>query len=148
MYASEFVAPAPMPLCITLLVQYTACREQSDKHSTGLPCKFVVAVCRSYITPVNKELIPTGDFEAVSGTPYDLNTARQLADTVQKVSKLCCYICTGRHHGSIMLWSFLQTTCTLMIDLSHPRRTTHFLSALAIDHIMQKCSTYAELNHF
>ena len=44
--------------------------------------------CRAYITPVDEALIPTGDFEAVAGTVFDLNNSTLLNDTVTKVS-LC-----------------------------------------------------------
>ena len=45
--------------------------------------------CRSYITPVDSALIPTGEFEAVDGTVFNLNNATLLNDTVTKVGSLC-----------------------------------------------------------
>lgn len=47
-----------------------------------------VMQCRSYITPVDQHLIPTGAFLPVTGTPYNLNNSTCLSHNIHQV----CYI--------------------------------------------------------
>ena len=71
-------------------------------------CLFLVATLlamqcyRSYITPVDKDLIPTGSFEPVAGTPYDLNKPTLLRDTVHKVNALLITHCKPTHFTTFL----------------------------------------------
>lgn len=46
--------------------------------------------CRAYTTPVTQQLIPTGAFMPVAGTPYDLNNSTRLSRNIQQVLLACC----------------------------------------------------------
>lgn len=56
-----------------------------DGHSSGDILSHKIKLYAAKITPVDSELIPTGDLSAVAGTPYDFSTLREIGSQINNV---------------------------------------------------------------
>ncbi|XP_042513675.1 galactose mutarotase-like [Macadamia integrifolia] len=55
-------------------------------HNSGDILSNTIQIFGSHITPVDKELIPTGKIEAVKGTPYDLTEPTVIGSKIHKLT--------------------------------------------------------------
>lgn len=57
-----------------------------DGHSSGDILSHKIKLFASSITPVNGELIPTGEIVPVAGTPFDFSTPREIGSQIKSVA--------------------------------------------------------------
>lgn len=55
-----------------------------DGHDSGDICDHLLCVDAQHITPVSSALIPTGELQAVAGTPFDFKTPSRIGDRLEQ----------------------------------------------------------------
>ena len=86
-------------------------------HKSGKVYNQTMQIFADCITAVNKNMIPTGDFLPVLGTPLDLREAKPIGDGL-KVADTCPQMVmgTGYDHNYVLSKGFAMGTCAIMKD--------------------------------
>ncbi|XP_028806449.1 aldose 1-epimerase-like [Neltuma alba] len=81
-------------------------------HNSGNILSEVVQIFGSKITPVNSQLIPTGKFQSVRGTPYDFLKPRTVGSRIKQLPKTkgydMNYVLDGEYGKKLKLAAIVQ----------------------------------------